>query len=186
MVSMKDISIACGVSIATVSKALNDHHDIGEETKARIRATAEELGYHPNSSARALKTNRTYNLGVLFVDDAQSGLTHDFYASILDHFKRTAAASGYDITFLNSARSGKNKMSYLQRCRYRGFDGVVIACVDFMDPEVIELVHSDIPVVTIDYLFNNRIAIISDNVQGMHDLINYVLKLPIPKWDFVP
>ena len=75
MVSMKDISVKCGVSVATVSKALNDHKDIGEATKAKIQQAAKELGYFPNSSARALKTNRTYSLGVLFVDEAQSGLT---------------------------------------------------------------------------------------------------------------
>lgn len=78
MVSMKDIAKLCGVSVATVSKALNDYSDVGEATKERIRAVAEEQGYFPNSSARALKTNRTYNLGVLFVDEAHSGLTHDF------------------------------------------------------------------------------------------------------------
>ena len=54
-------------------------------------------------------------------------------------------------------------MSYLEHSRYRGFDGVVLACIDFGDPEVIELVQTSIPVVTIDYLLNNRIAIISDN-----------------------
>ena len=82
MVSMKDIAKLCGVSVATVSKALNDYSDVGEATKERIRAVAEEQGYFPNSSARALKTNRTYNLGVLFVDEAHSGLTHDFFASV--------------------------------------------------------------------------------------------------------
>ena len=59
MVSMKDISIACGVSVATVSKALNDHHDISEDTKERIKQVAKEMGYFPNSAAIALKTNRT-------------------------------------------------------------------------------------------------------------------------------
>ena len=39
MVSIKDVSVACGVSVATVSKALNNHHDIGEETKERVRET---------------------------------------------------------------------------------------------------------------------------------------------------
>ena len=63
---MKDIAKACGVSVATVSKALNNQKDIGEETKNHIRAVAREMGYFPNSSARALKTNRTYNIGVLF------------------------------------------------------------------------------------------------------------------------
>ena len=44
MVSMKDISAVCGVSVATVSKALNDQNDIGQETKRRIRKVAEEMG----------------------------------------------------------------------------------------------------------------------------------------------
>ncbi len=174
MVSMKDISAACGVSVATVSKALNNHSDIGEETKEYIRKTAKEMGYFPNSAAKALKTNRTYNLGVLFVDDAQSGLKHDYFAYVLDSFKQTAEQQGYDMTFINCCKTRNNKMSYLDHARYRGFDGVVIACIDFYDPEVMDLVRSDIPVVTIDHLFNNRIAIISDNVKGMRDLLTFV------------
>jgi len=174
MVSMKDISKACGVSVATVSKALNDHRDIGEDTKERIRQVAKEMGYFPNSAAKALKTNRTNNIGVLFVDEAQSGLTHDYFSNVLDSFKRTAEAKGYDITFINCNKTRKNRMSYLEHARYRGFDGVVIACIDFYDPEVIELVRSEIPVVTIDHLFNNKTSVISDNVKGMRDLVTYV------------
>ena len=131
MVSMKDISAVCGVSIATVSKALNDHRDIGKETKEHIRQVAKELGYSPNSAAKTLKTNRTYSLGVLFVDDEQSGLTHDYFAHVLDSFKRTAEERGYDITFINSCKTRPQRMSYLEHSRYRRFDGVVIACVDF-------------------------------------------------------
>lgn len=174
MVSMKDISAACGVSIATVSKALNDHRDIGAETKERIRQVAKQMGYSPNSAAKALKTNRTYNLGVLFVDDDQSGLTHDYFAYVLDSFKNTAEQKGYDITFINAGRNGFRKMSYLEHSRYRGFDGVMIACVNFYDPEVEELARSEIPVVTIDHIFHNRISIISDNVKGMRDLLTYI------------
>lgn len=174
MASLKDISKICGVSVATVSKALNDHKDVGEETKENIRRVAKELGYSPNLSARALKTNRTYGIGVLFADEAMSGLTHDYFSSVLDSFKRTAEKKGYDITFINSCKERPNRMSYLEHSRYRGFDGVVLACIDFNDPEVIDLVQSSIPVVTIDYLFNNRIAVVSDNVTGMKDLLEYV------------
>ena len=174
MVSMKDIAGACGVSVATVSKALNNHSDIGEETKEHIRQVAKEMGYFPNSAAKALKTNRTNNIGVLFVDDAQSGLTHDYFSYVLDSFKRTAEQHGYDITFINCCKTRENRMSYLEHARYRNFDGVVIACIDFYDQEVVELVRSDIPIVTIDHMFNNRIAIISDNVKGMKDLLTYV------------
>lgn len=176
MASMKDISELCGVSIATVSKALNDQSDIGEETRARIKQVAKELGYFPNSSARALKTKRTYNLGVLFVDEAQSGLTHDYFANVLNSFKKVAEEKGYDITFISAGNNGEKRMSYLERCRYRGFDGVVIACVDFENPEVEELVKSDIPLVTIDHSFYGRAAVISDNVTGMKELLTYIIE----------
>ena len=174
MVSMKDISLRCGVSVATVSKAMNNHSDIGEETKKHIKKVAKEMGYFPNSSARALKTNRTYNLGVLFVDEAQSGLTHDYFANVLDSFKVTAENKGYDITFINCNKE-HHKMSYLEHSKYRGIDGVVIACVDFNDPEVLDLIKSDVPVVTIDHVFDNRTGIVSDNVKGIRELITYIV-----------
>lgn len=174
MVSMRDISVACGVSVATVSKALNDQNDIGKDTKIRIRQIAKEMGYFPNCSARALKTNRSFNLGVLFVDDARSGLTHDYFANVLDSFKVYVEERGYDITFINSSRVRANHMSYSEHARYRGFDGVVIACVDFHDPEVVELIQSKIPLVTIDHLFHNRVAIMSDNIKGMRDLLTHI------------
>lgn len=173
MVSIKDISIRCGVSVATVSKALNNHSDISETTKKNILRMAKEMGYYPNSFARALKTNRTYNIGVLFVDEAQSGLTHEYFAYVLDSFKVEAESHGYDITFINK-HMGQRKMSYYEHSRYRGVDGVVIACIDFLDPDVYELINSNLPVVTIDHVFNNRTAIVSDNVKGMRDLITYI------------
>jgi len=173
MVSMKDIAQRCGVSVATVSKALNGQPDIGEETRNRIVAVAGELGYMTNSVARALKTNRTYNLGVLFVDERRSGLAHEYFSSMLESFKVEAESHGYDITFINHNVGGK-PTSYLQHCLYRGVDGVIIACVDFNDPQVRELVDSNIPLVTIDRVFDNRLAVLSDNVNGVSQLVRYV------------
>lgn len=174
MASMKDISKVCGVSIATVSKALNDQGDIGEETRRRIKLAAREMGYFPNSQARALRTNRTHNIGVLFVDGANSGLTHGYFSYVLESFKRMVEENGYDITFINGSDKGRKQLSILEHCRFRGFDGVVIVCVDFADPQVVELVKSDFPVVTIDYLFDNRMAVMSDNIKGMQDLMTYI------------
>lgn len=172
MVSMKDIARACGVSVATVSKALNGQPDIGEETRTRVCDAAQKMGYMTNSAARALKTNRTYHIGVLFVDERQSGLAHEYFSTMLESFKAEAEAHGYDITFINHNVGGK-PTSYLQHCRYRGVDGVVIACVDFTDPRVRELAESDLPLVTVDHVFNNRLAVVSDNVQGMETLVRY-------------
>ena len=172
MVSMKDIARACGVSVATVSKALNGQPDIGEETRARVCDTAQKMGYMTNSAARALKTNRTYHLGVLFVDERRSGLAHEFFSAVLESFKTEAERHGYDITFINHNVGGK-PTSYLQHCRYRGVDGVAIACVDFSDPRVRELAESDLPLITVDHVFNNRLAVCSDNVRGVETLVRY-------------
>lgn len=177
MASLKDIARECQVSVATVSKALNNHSDISEERKELIRRKAEEMGYRPNLFARTLKTNRSYNIGVLFMDDGHNGLTHDHFAAIIDSFKVAAEKIDYDLTFLNCNRTRQNRMSYLEHARYRGFDGVVIACVDFSDPEVWELAHSDMPVVTIDYVFNGRPAVLSDHVKGMEDLLTYIYRM---------
>ncbi len=174
---MKDIAARCNVSVATVSKALNGYSDIGKKKREEIQEVAKEMGYFPNSSARALKTNRTYDLGVLFADNLHSGLTHDYFASILDSFKVTAELRGYDITFTSMSMVANRKMSYYEHCRYRGLDGVVIANIDFTTPEIIELVRSSLPVVTIDFVFDGRIAVVSDNVRGMKDLVDYVCSM---------
>jgi len=72
MVSLKDIAVACGVSVATVSKALNNQSDISEARRAQIRKTANEMGYLPNMAARALKTKATHDIGVLFAEDTEA------------------------------------------------------------------------------------------------------------------
>ena len=169
---MKDIALRCGVSVATVSKALNGHLDIGEATRERITQTAKELGYTANSAARALKTNRTYNLGILFVDLQNSGLTHEYFAAALNSFRIEAERCGYDITFINS-NVGHQNQSYLQHALYRGVDGVAIICVEFQDPLLQELVYSDLPVVTLDHAFHNRAAVLSDNMSGMEALVRF-------------
>ncbi len=173
MVSIKEIAKKCNVSVASVSKALNGYSDIGEETRKLILNTAAQMGYLPNSSARILKTKRSYNLGVLFMDEARSGLTHDYFNHVLEGFRKEAEERGYDITFTSGNISGQ-KMSYYEHCRYRGVDGVVAACIDFYTGEVQELMRSDIPIVTIDHVFDGRIAVVSNNIQGMADLAGYI------------
>ena len=53
-----------------------------EKRKAMIRQKANEMGYLPNMAARALKTKMTHNIGVLFIDDYHSGLTHPYFALV--------------------------------------------------------------------------------------------------------
>ena len=174
MISLKDLAAECGVSIATVSKALNDQKDVSQKTKERIRQKAKEMGYFPNSAAKTLKTNESKNIGVLFVDEARSGLTHDYFNHVLDSFKSEIELHDYDLTLINCSKTHHTNMTYLERARYRGFDGVIIACINFLDPEVSALVTSGIPVVTIDYIFNDTLAVLSDNIGGMREILKYV------------
>ena len=170
---MKDIALRCGVSIATVSKALNGQADIGEATRQKVIAVAQELGYTVNSAARALKTNRSYDLGIVFMDLQNSGFMHEYFASMLNHFRIECENRGYDISFING-NVGHQNQSFLQHALYRGVDGVAIICADFLDPRVQELAYSSLPVVTLDHAYNNRTAVMSDNMEGIASLLRYV------------
>ena len=174
MVSIKDIAKYCGVSTATVSKALNDQSDISQATKDMVRKAAAELGYVVNTGARALKTNRTFNIGILYAG-SEPGLTHEYFSLILENFKSTGEAKGYDVTFVNNKING-NFAGYLEHCRYRRFDGVAVITADYTDPEIEKLCSSGLPVVTIDYAYGSCASVVADNALGMKTLTEYILK----------
>lgn len=184
MVKIKDIAKKCGVSVSTVSKALGDYPDINENTVKYIREVARSMGYLPNAAARALRTNRSYNLGVLFIDKTSSGLSHEFFSGILNSVKVGAESRGYDITF-TSKNIGNLEMTYYEHAKYRNCDGVIIASIDFTDPDVIKLVESEVPTVTIDHIYNNRTAILSDNVRSMQELVDYIVSQGHTKIAFI-
>jgi DNA-binding LacI/PurR family transcriptional regulator len=184
MISIKDIAEVCGVSTATVSKALNNRDDVNPATGERVREAAKRLGYMPNAMARALKTKKTYNIGVLMVDLASSGLKHHYFASILDSFKVVMERSGYDLTFISN-QVGQNACSYYEHCLYRNVDGLLVACVDFNTPEVQCLLNSELPIVSIDYIAAldgsrtdsaDKFAVLSDNAEGIRDAVQFALR----------
>lgn len=176
MVTIKMIAKECGYSVATVSKALNNAPDISTETRDLIRKVAAEMGYMPNAAARMLKTSRSYNFGVLFEDQANRGLTHNFFSHILNSFKHRAEELGYDISFI-SDRLGGREISYVEHAKSRNCDGVVIASVDYTEHAVVDLVNSGIPVVTIDYVFDSCASVLSDNIRGMAELVQYAYRM---------
>lgn len=174
MATIKDLSLRCGVSVSTISKALNGYQDISEATRERVMKAAVEMGYFPDANARALKMKKTYNIGVLFSTLSNYGLRNEYFAHILASFKDEASKRGYDITFIEH-NIGNRKMTFLEHCRYRNFDGICIACAKFGDSEVIDIVNSNFPVVTIDHAFNDAISVLSDNIEGMRQLTQYII-----------
>jgi DNA-binding LacI/PurR family transcriptional regulator len=184
MVTIKDISRRCGVSPATVSKALNGYTDISRETAELVRKVAREMHYLPNAAARQLKTNISHNIGVLFVDDTMCGLTHEYFAVILNSTRDEAERLGYDMTFISQNVGGK-KLSFTEHCQYRKCDGVLIASVDFENEQVQELIKSEVPVVTIDYAFDNVSCVMSDNVEGAYELARHLTEYGHRKIAFI-
>ena len=161
------------VSVGIVSKALRHSHEISEEMTDKIIRYANEMGYVANSSAQNLKTNRSYNIGVVYVDKSRAGLGHDYFSIMLNSIRDQLTLSGYDFTFITSI-IGDREISYLNHARYRRCDGVIIVTADFNEEGIIELVNSEIPVVTIDHIFNNRTAILSDNESGLSAIVKYI------------
>ncbi|CDR30459.1 HTH-type transcriptional repressor CytR [Acholeplasma oculi] len=175
MVKLKDIAEVVGVSVATVSKALSRSHEISIEMTERIHKIANEMGYIANSQARSLKTNRSYNVGVVYVDNSRAGLKHEYFSTMLGSIQENLRMKGYDFTFISNV-VGQTKHTLLSHARYRRCDGVIIVTADFEDKEVLELIESDMSVVTIDHIFDNRTAIMSDNSVGLGRIVDYIYK----------
>ncbi|MDR1599148.1 MAG: LacI family transcriptional regulator [Oscillospiraceae bacterium] len=175
-VTIREVSRRCGLSVSSVSKALNNYPDVREETRAIVYQAAREIGYFPNALARGLKTNRTYNLGVLLDDELGDNLTHSFFAVILNAFRIEAEAHGYDITLINRSISAR-PLSYLKHCKHRRLDGICFMCVDFANPEVMELTRSDVVSVSIDHPCEGIAGVNSDNRGGVRLLVEYARRL---------
>ncbi|MGX8704817.1 MAG: LacI family DNA-binding transcriptional regulator, partial [bacterium] len=148
MVKLKDIADVCGVSVATVSRALNGLTNESKERTAFIRRTAQEMGYYPNVAAKTLKTSRSNNLGILYEDR----MNHEYFSSLLDDIRRESNARGYDLMLIGS--SEETERNYYEHVRKRNLDGVIVIQADFSSPDVIRLAGSDIPTVVIDHMYD--------------------------------
>ena len=83
-----DIAKELNLAPSTISKAINNTGNISKKTRARVLEYIKEVGYVPVNSARALKSNRSYTIGVVFSEETNIGLEHTFFSSLLEHFKK--------------------------------------------------------------------------------------------------
>ncbi len=172
MVTIKEIAKECGISVTAVSKALRDEKDISKNTIDRVKKVAKEMGYIKNPAAVRLKTNRSYNLGVLLEDGTHSGITHEFFAAILNSFIIKAREKGYTVSFV-SDKFANETLSYLEYVNIHACDGVFILVDQFDNPKLIELAQSDVPVVMIDYKVSQCSSVNSDNEYAMSQMVKY-------------
>ncbi len=174
MVTLKDIARECQVSFSTVSKALKGSPEISYETTEFIQKKAREMGYHPNIAARSLRTNRTYDIGVIFEDKTGAGFQHQYFATIISGIQKVAFSKGYEMTFV-SGDSTKN-YDYYAHALARNYDGVAILSCDYNSSGIKQLVQSEIPTVTLDYFYDmEHSAVLSDYTAGIEELLEYVI-----------
>ncbi len=172
-VNVKDVAKKCGLTVQVVDRIMQNCADVGEEGIARAIEAAKALGYPIQDRHRG---SHSRNLGVLFVDESTSGLTHPFFAAMLNAFKAEVEARGYDLTFINH-NIGSGGETYLEHCRNRNVDGVCLACVDFYSKEVEALLDSEIPCVTIDHPWPGQPGVLSDNEHGLRLLVDTAVSM---------
>lgn len=176
MVTLKDIARECKVSFSTVSKALKGSPEISIETTDFIKKKAQEMGYHPNIAARSLRTNRTYDIGVIFEDKTGAGFQHQYFATIISGIQKVAFKKGYEMTFVGGD-STKN-YDYYSHALARNYDGLAILSCDFTSSGITGLVKSEIPTVTLDYFYDlDHAAVMSDYTAGINELLEYVISM---------
>ena len=169
--TIKELARRCGVSIGTVSRALNGYTDVAPDTRARILAVAEEHDYTPQAAARTLVTQRSNVIGVfLMTGEGHPDLQHPFFHEVLVGLKDTIGTHGYDLLLFASAPpgNGHGQYPYLKRARHHRVDGVVLMGCPPDDPDVGRLARSDLPCVGVDMELSGARAgyVASDNVQG--------------------
>lgn len=174
--TIQDVAVKCGLPVSQVASVFARGAQVGAEVRNQVFQAAQEVGYDPCGAESPARVERSFHLGVLFQTEGHNGLLQWFFTGVLDAFKREAERRGYDVTFINH-NIGLTGMTYLDHCRFRKVDGVCVVCADYADPEVVELVTSDLPCVTIDHEFKDRDCVQSDNLIGMQKIVDYAVSL---------
>jgi LacI family transcriptional regulator len=181
-VTIRQLARVSGVSIGTVSRALNGYADVNPETRERIMRLARELDYTPAAAARSLKTQRSHVIGVfLETGEGHPDLQHPFFHEVLVGLKNAIGAGGYDLLLFASEHPGNGYGShtYLKRVRHHDVEGTVLMGTDPEDPDVRRLVRSDLPTVGVDVELEGPATtfVMSDNVDGAVKAVRYLHSL---------
>lgn len=142
MVTIRDVAKHLGVSVSTVSRAINNHPDIREETKHKVLEAMRQLNYTPNSLARSLIQRKTYTIGLMIPDIADT-----FFSASAHGVEETMAQSGHQVIYGSTGRNPEKEKAFLINAVERRLDGIIIT-PDHVDEEFLKLLDRiDIPIV---------------------------------------
>jgi LacI family transcriptional regulator len=160
------------VSVSTVSRVVRDHPDVNDETRARVHAAINQLGYRPSPIARALVSGQTRLLALLVSD-----ITNPFYPQLAKSVEQEAKRDNYTAIICNTADRTAETRRYLERLLQQGLDGVIHASVARDENVVLSLIGDTRRIV----FANRRPAhssvsyVVSDNHGGAAELTRYLL-----------
>lgn len=173
---IRDVAKAAGVSITTVSKALNGYSDVNPETKKRIQETAKRLNYVPDVNARSLGGISKKTLAFLvsgLVEKDESG----FVYGLISGMYQASMEHNFNFIILTTNAALQSEMSYIQLCRQQNIDGVLVSGLNNNEPYYKELMSSEIPCVVVEgeYKSRNVCGISIDNARAAYDAVHYLI-----------
>jgi LacI family transcriptional regulator len=180
-ITIRELARLSGVSVGTVSRALNGYPDVRQDTRDRIVRLAEELDYTPQAAARTLVTRRSHVVGI-FLETGKNhpDIQHPFFHEVLVGIKTRLGAAGYDLLLFASEEPGNGygTHSYLKRCNHHHVDGAVLMGLSADDPEVERLGRSSLPCVSVDVEFEGLHStwVSSDNFQGADLAVKHLME----------
>jgi len=174
--SIRDVAREAGVSITTVSRALNGYNDVNSATKEKILAIVEQLNYAPNSNARSLGGKATKVLALL-VSDLQQMDNSGFVYGMISGLYHVSLKNNYEFILLTTNSAKQSKMNYLQLCRLKNIEGVMISGIKINDPYYTELAKSEIPCVVVDVNVEgeNVSSLSINNTEASYKAVKYLI-----------
>lgn len=170
--SIKDVAREAGVSIATVSRVLNDVDVVNEETKQKVRDAIKKLGYRPNIVARSLKTQRTRTIGIVIPD-----ISSHIYPEIVRGTEDVANIYNYNIMLCNSDLDIEKEKEYLRVLKEKMVDGVLYMSSS-LENEIVELIKElELTTVLIETTDKEKTfpSVSIDNKEAAYDAVSYLL-----------
>lgn len=172
MITIKDVARLSEVSISTVSRVINDSKPVSPEVRRRVLKVIEETGYKPNDVARSLVTRRSYLIGVIVNNLAQS-----YVADIVRGIEEIGKMYDYDILLCSSYSSKENQEKYLQLLNRKQAEGLFLVGNKF-DEDIIQMAKNyNKPVVYFTRDVHDKMNYISiDCNAAVYEMTNYLIK----------
>jgi LacI family transcriptional regulator len=174
-VSIKDLARLAGVSVATVTRALQDRPDVSRETKIRILELAREHNYRPNSLARSLVTSRTNTVGIIVPD-----LTNPFFPALVRGIESTLWQAGYTVFLGDTNYEMRKEKETVDELISRQVDGVIMAPIDPAGyGEWLEHIRAaELPFVSLTRLAHQDAdTVVASDRQGARSAVEHLLAL---------